>query len=205
MVALYLASTSPARAQIIADIGLSAEVLSPDVDEEAVVAEMTSPTAVSIAQHLAERKAESALTPDVDGLVIGGDSVFEFDGEFLGKPHTADVATKRWKAMRGRSGILHSGLCVIDHTGGAHRGSLSEVSSAEVFFRADVTDDEIAAYVATGEPLSVAGAFTLDARGAAFIEKIVGDSWAVVGMSATSLRSLITGLGHDYTGLWATR
>jgi septum formation protein len=79
------------------------------------------------------------------------------------------------------------------------------VSSAEVFFRADVTDDEIAAYVATGEPLSVAGAFTLDARGAAFIEKIVGDSWAVVGMSATSLRSLITGLGHDYTGLWATR
>ena len=160
MVALYLASTSPARAQIIADIGLSAEVLSPDLDEEAVVAEMTSPTAVSIAQHLAERKAESALAPEVNGLVIGGDSVFEFDGEFLGKPHTADVATKRWKAMRGRSGILHSGLCVIDHTGGAHRGSLSEVSSAEVFFRADVTDDEIAAYVVTGEPLSVAGAFT---------------------------------------------
>lgn len=205
MVELYLASTSPARAQIITDIGLRAHILAPDVDEDAVVAQMDSPTAVSIAQHLAERKAESALAPDVDGLVIGGDSVFEFDGQSLGKPHTADVAIERWKAMRGRSGILHSGLCVIDHTGGVNRGSLSQVSSAEVFFRADMTDDEIADYVATGEPLAVAGAFTLDARGAAFIEKIVGDSWAVVGMSAASLRSLITGLGHNYTSLWGTR
>ena len=202
MVALYLASTSPARAQIITDIGLSAQILTPTVDEDAVVAQMVSPTAVSIAQHLAERKAQSALAPDVDGLVIGGDSVFEFEGQFLGKPHTADVATERWKAMRGKSGILHSGLCVIDHTGGAQENSLSEVSSATVFFRSDVTDQEIADYVATGEPLLVAGAFTLDARGAAFIDKIEGDSWAVVGMSAASLRALITGLGHDYTALW---
>jgi septum formation protein len=205
MVALYLASTSPARAQILKDVGLAATIIAPEVDEEQAVGEMEAPhDAGLIALHLAQLKAESVLAPDVDGLVIGGDSVFEFGGEFLGKPHTPETAIRRWMAMRGNSGILHSGLWVIDHTGGQVQGAAGEVSHAHVHFRDDISDSEIADYVATGEPLEVAGAFTLDAKGAAFIDKIEGDSWAVVGMSARSLRSLIRSLGHDYTSLWDT-
>lgn len=203
MTTLYLASTSPARRQIIADIGLSANILTPDVDEEAVVEAIPSPhTAADIALHLAMLKAHSVLSPEVDGLVIGGDSVFEIDNELHGKPLTEANARARWHQMRGNTGVLSSGLWVIDHTGGELRGELGEISSATVHFAADIGDDEIDAYVATGEPLPVAGAFTLDSRGAALIDRIEGDSWAVVGMSAASLRRLIRGLGHSYSGLW---
>lgn len=203
MTTLYLASTSPARRQIIADIGLSAEILTPDVDEEAVVEAMPTPhTAADIALHLAMLKARSVLSPEIDGLVVGGDSVFEIDNELHGKPLTEDNAKARWRQMRGNTGVLSSGLWVIDHTGGVLRGELGEVSNARVHFAADIGDDEIDAYVATGEPLPVAGAFTLDSRGAALIDRIEGDSWAVVGMSAASLRRLIRGLGHSYTDLW---
>ena len=194
---LYLASTSPARAQILRDIGLLAQVISPPVDEDAAVAALAPPhDAATIALHLAQLKAESVLSEGIDGLVLGGDSVFECDGEFLGKPHDPDVAVSRWKAMRGHRGILHSGLWVIDHTGGMFRAAIGEVTNATVHFRGDITDAEIDDYVATGEPLKVAGAFT---------ERVEGDPWAVVGMSATSLRSLIRKLGHDYTPLWASQ
>jgi septum formation protein len=203
MTTLYLASTSPARRQIIADIGLSAEILTPDVDEEAVVEAMPTPhTASDIALHLAMLKARSVLSPEVDGLVIGGDSVFEIDGELHGKPLTEANAKARWRQMRGSTGVLSSGLWVIDHTGGELQNERGEVSSARVHFAADIGDDEIDAYIATGEPLPVAGAFTLDSRGAALIDQIEGDSWAVVGMSAASLRRLIRGLGHSFIDLW---
>ena len=201
--ALYLASTSPARAQILRDIGLTATIIQPDVYEEAAVDALPRPhDAATVALHLAQLKAESVLAVEIDGLVLGGDSVFEFDGELLGKPHDPDIAAARWKAMRGHRGMLHSGLWVIDHTGGTFRAGIGEVTHATVHFRGDITDAEIDDYVATGEPLKVAGAFTLDAKGAAFIERVEGDPWAVVGMSATSLRSLIRKLGHDYTSLW---
>jgi len=203
MTTLYLASTSPARAKILSDIGLKATPLTPTVDEDAAVWAMTGEkTAPAVALHLARLKAESALGPEIDGLVIGGDSVFDFDGELLGKPHHADVAAARWRKMRGNTGTLHSGLWVIDHTGGTLRGSAGRVSHAEISFSADVSDAEIDSYVATGEPLKVAGAFTLDGRGAAFIEQVGGDPWAVVGMSASALRALIRELGHDYHTLW---
>ena len=104
--------------------------------------------------------------------------------------------------MRGRTGVLHSGLWVIDHTGGVMSGGQGHVSHAEVSFSGDISDSEIDAYVATEEPLTVAGAFTLDAKGAAFIERVTGDPWAVVGMSASALRMLVLSLGHDYTSLW---
>jgi septum formation protein len=204
LIHLFLASTSPARAQILLDIGLSATIIAPHVDEDAVVASMThEKTAASIALHLARLKAESILGPQIDGLVLGGDSVFEFGGEFLGKPHLPEVATRRWKDMRGRTGVLHSGLWVVDNTGGVMRGGQGHVSHAEVSFSSDISDSEIDAYVATKEPLTVAGAFTLDAKGAAFIEEVRGDPWAVVGMSASALRMLVLSLGHDYTSLWA--
>ena len=106
--ALYLASTSPARAQILRDIGLTATIIPPGVDEEAAVDALPRPHDVAtVALHLAQLKAESVLTVEIDGLVLGGDSVFEFDGELLGKPHDPDIAAARWKAMRGHRGILH--------------------------------------------------------------------------------------------------
>lgn len=204
MVALYLASTSPARRKILSDIGLTATILSPDVDEEDVVATMPTPhSAERIALTLARMKAESVVGPDIDGLIIGGDSVFALGEELHGKPLTADVALSRWHMMRGHTGELVSGLWVIDHTGGALRGSVGETSSARISFSEDLTDEAIKAYVATGEPLNVAGAFTLDSLGAAFIDSVEGDPYAVVGMSARSLRRLIESLGHSYTDLWA--
>ena len=203
MPTLYLASTSPARQQILQDLGLEALVLRPDVDEELAVAEMTDEqTPEAIALHLARLKAESVLDPSIDGLVIGGDSVFHFDGQNYGKPLVPEVAKQRWRGMVGKSGTLFSGLWVIDHTGGSVVGSAGEVSHASVHFAPSIDERDIDAYVATGEPLQVAGAFTLDARGGAFIDRVEGDPHAVVGMSGASLRRLINSLGHRYTELW---
>ena len=203
MTKLYLASTSPARKKILTDIGLDPILLAPDLDEEQAVKDMEQPTtAENVALHLAKLKAESALSPDVDGLVIGGDSVFDLGGSLYGKPHQPDVARSRWQAMVGNTGTLYSGLWLIDHTGGSPKASTGLVSSATLTFAADMSLAEIDAYIATGEPLSVAGAFTLDGRGAAFIESLEGDPYAVVGLSAYALRSLVLELGHDYTGLW---
>ena len=203
MTRLYLASTSPARKKILTDIGLDPILLAPDLDEEQAVKDMEQPTtAENVALHLAKLKAESALSPDVDGLVIGGDSVFDLGGALYGKPHQPDVARRRWQAMVGNTGTLYSGLWLIDHTGGNPKASTGLVSSATLTFAADMSLAEIDAYIATGEPLSVAGAFTLDGRGAAFIESLEGDPYAVVGLSAYALRSLVLELGHDYTGLW---
>ena len=204
MVALYLASTSPARRKILSDIGLSAKIVSPDVDEDEVVASMPTPhSAERIALTLARLKAESVIGPDIDGLIIGGDSVFALGEQLHGKPLTPEVAISRWHMMRGHTGELVSGLWVIDHTGGSVQGSIGEVSSATISFSKDLSDDAIKAYVATGEPLQVAGAFTLDSKGAAFIDSVEGDPYAVVGMSARSLRRLIESLGHSFTDLWS--
>lgn len=204
MTRLYLASTSPARKKILTDIGLDPIVLAPELDEEQAVRDMAQPTtAENVALHLAKLKAESALSPDIDGLVIGGDSVFDLQGTLYGKPHTPEVARQRWHAMVGNQGTLYSGLWLIDHSGGATRGSTGLVSKATLTFASDMSPDDIDAYIHTGEPLSVAGAFTLDGRGAAFIESIDGDPHAVVGLSAYALRRLVQELGHPYTQLWA--
>jgi len=200
---LYLASTSPARKQILHDLGLQANVLAPNVDEERAVAEMAEErTPEAIALHLARLKAESVLDPSLDGLVIGGDSVFHFEGQNYGKPLEPAVAKQRWQAMVGKSGTLFSGLWVIDHSGGKVGSVAGEVSQASVHFADSIDDHDIDAYVSTGEPLQVAGAFTLDARGGALIDRIEGDPHAVVGMSGASLRRLITALGHRYSDLW---
>jgi septum formation protein len=203
MTTLYLASTSPARKKILEDLGLSATVLRPDLDEERAVAEMShAKTPENIALHLARLKAESALGPGISGLVIGGDSVFHFQGENFGKPHVPEVANARWLNMVGQQGTLYSGLWLIDYRDGEIVGSAGEVSHATLHFSPTITVDEIDAYVATGEPLSVAGAFTLDGRGGALIDRVEGDPHAVVGMSGASLRRLIISLGHSYHALW---
>ncbi|MET8249939.1 nucleoside triphosphate pyrophosphatase [Micromonospora sp. NPDC005197] len=131
-------------------------------------------------------------------LIIGCDSVLAFDGEILGKPADPADATARWLRMRGRSGVLHSGHCLIDGFSGRRAEA---VASTTVHF-ADISDDEIAAYVATGEPLAVAGAFTIDGLGGPFVERIEGDPGTVVGLSMPLLRRLLAELGLQITDLW---
>ncbi len=207
-----LASTSPARLMLLRQAGIEPETLAPEVDEDAVVAAVESAEGrtLSPAEHvllLARRKAADVAArlveadPDFDGIVVGGDSMFELDGEVLGKPYTAEAAAGRWRAMRGRTGVLHSGHSVYR----LERGAAVEahaVAEASVTFAADVTDDEITAYVATGEPLHVAGAFTVDSLGGPFITRVEGDPSTVVGMSLSTLRRLVSELGVPWPRLW---
>jgi septum formation protein len=200
-VQLFLASTSPARLATLRVAGIEPVAIAPGVDEDAAVA-AAGPLAVpEMVMLLARLKAEAvaAAHPDLDGLILGGDSAFELDGVVYGKPHLPEVARDRWLAQRGRSGMLHSGHWLIDTRTGR---AVGEPAVATVQFASDITDAEIDAYVATGEPLQVAGAFTIDARGAAFIERIDGDPHAVVGLSVPLLRILVRSLGIEWTDLW---
>jgi septum formation protein len=131
-------------------------------------------------------------------LVLGCDSVLELDGEALGKPGDADDAVRRWRAMRGRSGVLHSGHCLRDTA----TGHVAAATASTTVHFADVSDEEIAAYVATGEPLHVAGAFTIDGFGGAFVTGIEGDHHTVVGLSLPLLRELLLELGRAWPDLW---
>ncbi len=197
---------------LLRQAGIEPETRAPDVDEEAIVAEVEAAQGpLAPADHvllLARRKAAdvaatvSAVHPRFDGIVIGGDSMFEFDGQVLGKPHTAAAATARWHAMRGRTGVLHSGHSVIRLAPGVAPVEAHAVAEASVSFSSDVTDAEIAAYVASGEPLHVAGAFTIDSLGGAFIERVEGDPSTVVGMSLSTVRRLAAELGVVWTDLW---
>ncbi|MEV6175554.1 nucleoside triphosphate pyrophosphatase [Streptomyces sp. NPDC051954] len=194
---LVLASQSPARLNLLRQAGLAPEVIVSGVDEDAV----TAPTPAELALALAEAKASVvAAKPEVLGaLVIGCDSVLDLDGEALGKPADAEEATARWKAMRGRAGTLQTGHCVYDTVTGRY---VSATASTVVRF-GEPTDEEVAAYVASGEPLYVAGAFTLDGRSAPFIDGIDGDHGNVIGISLPLVRRLLAELGVRITELWA--
>ncbi len=189
-----LASASPARLKTLRAAGVEPQVIVSGVDESAITAE--SP--VALVQALARAKARAVAAELAGaGLLLGCDSMLEFDSEILGKPGTAEVAIERWRAMRGRSGVLHTGHTLIE----LGTGRVAErVVSTEVNF-ADVTDAEIEAYVASGEPLVVAGAFTIDGLGGWFVESIVGDHHNVVGLSLPALRGLLTELGFTIADL----
>jgi septum formation protein len=195
---LVLASTSPARKKLLTEAGISFETIAPGVDEDQLVAQESPKTAEELTRLLAEAKALAVAGQFQDFLVLGCDSALEFDGQILGKPYRPEVAIERWKSMRGRSGFLHSGHHLIDTSSG---NGLSAVSKTEVRF-ANLSDAEIETYVATGEPLNVAGAFTIDGLGGAFVERIAGDYHTVVGLSLVELRKLVIALGHDYQALW---
>jgi septum formation protein len=207
-VRLYLASTSPARLATLRAVGIDPITIPSRVDEEAAVTAAGPLTASEMVQLLARLKAEAILDPAlgeaqaIDGLVLGGDSAFEIDGTVYGKPHLPEVARERWTAQRGRSGVLHSGHWLIDARHGIVGQAIGGVAEANVHFVDDITDAEIDAYIATGEPLEVAGAFTIDSKGAGFIERIEGDPHAVVGLSIPLLRKLVRALGVEWTGLW---
>ncbi|MBM4793880.1 septum formation inhibitor Maf [Streptomyces sioyaensis] len=193
---LVLASQSPARLALLLQAGLAPEVVVSGVDEDA----LSAATPGELARILAEAKAAAvAARPEVHGaLVVGCDSVLELDGRALGKPADAEDATARWKSMRGRSGVLQTGHCVIDTATGRQAAA---TASTTVRF-GEPTDDEIAAYVASGEPLHVAGAFTLDGRSAPFIDGIDGDPGNVIGLSLPLLRRLLADLDVAITDLW---
>ncbi|WP_194397764.1 Maf family protein [Microbacterium atlanticum] len=210
-----LASTSPARLMLLRQFGIRPLTLAPDVDEEAVIAAVETAEARTLApdEHvllLARRKAADVAArlrddiPDFDGIVIGGDSMFELDGEVLGKPYTHENARARWQAMRGRTGVLHSGHAVVRVCPDRAPHEVHATAEASVSFVDDMTDAEIEAYVGTGEPLHVAGAFTVDSLGGAFISRVEGDPSTVVGMSVATLRALVRELGVEWTSLWNT-
>jgi septum formation protein len=206
-----LASTSPARLMLLRQAGIEPDGRAPEVDEEAVIAEIEAAEGrrLPAPEHvllLARRKAADVASrleaEGFEGLVIGGDSMFALGDEILGKPYTPEAATHRWEGMRGRTGVLHSGHSVFRLTPGRPARETFATARASVTFAADVSDAEIAAYVATGEPLQVAGAFTVDARGGAFIERVEGDPSTVVGMSLSTVRRLVRELGVEWTDLW---
>ncbi|MEU1888168.1 Maf family protein [Micromonospora rifamycinica] len=196
---LVLASQSPARRKLLHAAGIEPDVLVSGVDESQVVADRAEDLCLELARMKAQTVADRLRpTPDGRTLVLGCDSVLAFDGEILGKPADAADATRRWEQMRGRTGVLHTGHCLVDVV---HESRVEAVASTVVRF-ADVTDEEIAAYVATGEPLAVAGAFTIDGLGGAFLDGIEGDPGTVIGLSLPLLRRLLRDLGLSITDLW---
>lgn len=195
---LYLASTSPARLATLRSAGIEPIVVPSHVDESAAVATAGPLSAAATVQLLARLKAEAVVGAARDGFILGGDSVFELDGIVYGKPLTAEVAKERWLLQRGRTGLLHSGHWLIDHRDGVSGDAAGAVSTASVTFSANLSDAELDAYIATGEPLQVAGAFTIDSLGAPFITSVVGDPHTVVGLSLSTLRELLRGFGVEW-------
>ncbi|MEE6283091.1 Maf family protein [Georgenia sp. MJ170] len=207
-VRLVLASASPARLATLRSAGIDPTVSVSDVDEPAVLARETAHRPLPAAEQvlvLARAKARDVAAQATGDLVLGCDSMLELDGAVHGKPDDAATAVSRWRAMRGRSGVLHSGHWLVDLRAGREGPALREVgaSSATVVHFADLSDAEIDAYVATGEPLAVAGAFTIDGLGGPFVERIEGDHHGVVGVSLPLLRTLLGELDVTITDLWA--
>ena len=200
-VRLVLASQSPARLATLRSAGLEPEVVVSGVDESQLRITDPAPLAVELARLKAAAVADTLAPSSGDDvvLVVGCDSVLELDGEVHGKPSSPQEAISRWRRMRGRSGVLHTGHCVVEL--GRPRRELARDARTVVHF-ADLTDDEIAAYVGTGEPLRVAGAFTLDGLGGAYVTGIEGDPHTVVGIGLPLLRDMLRELGHEWHTLW---
>jgi septum formation protein len=199
MPTLVLASASPARKRLLTDAGITPVIRVSDVDERAIENSMPQATPAELCLELARAKAR-AVAPEfagrADTIVIGCDSVLDINGVAFGKPEDAATARSRWQQMSGRSGILRTGHWVI-------RGDdeIGEVASTTVVHGV-LTDAEIDAYIATGEPLQVAGGFTLDGLGAPFVERIDGHPSNVIGLSLPLLRSLLSRMGVNWPSLW---
>lgn len=190
---IVLASASPSRQRLLRSAGLNPEIRVSGVDEEDPRYQGLSPKELVIA--LAIVKAHTIKREiDFPALIIGCDSTFEFAGESLGKPLTAEIARERAQKLSGKSGILHTGHCVIDTSKDIE---YSDVASTKVYF-SKMSDAEIESYIATGEPLQVAGGFTLDGLSAPFISTIEGDAANVIGLSLPLLRRAFIELGYNW-------
>lgn len=202
---LVLASASPARRALLERAGVTPLVRASDVDEAAVetAARAADPDlspaglVVALARAKGEHVASSYPGSSQGTLVLACDSVLEIGGEVVGKPHTAEVAVGRWRAMRGGAGTLHTGHWLHDLRTGC---SVTAAASTQLRF-ADLSDDEIERYVATGEPLHVAGAFTIDGLGSPFVEVVAGDAGTVIGLCLPLLRRMALELGVGWFDL----
>jgi septum formation protein len=194
---LVLASASPARLALLRQAGLTPEVVVSHVDESTVRAARVG----ELVALLAAAKAKAVAEQETDALVVGADSLLEFRGQPMGKPADAHDARDRWQRMSGRSGVLYTGQALFDVQDGQVVSRDVAVVSTVVHF-ASPTPQELEAYLATGEPLAVAGAFTLDGLGAPFVRRVDGDPAAVVGLSLATLRTQLAKRGLAITDLW---
>ena len=198
---VILASNSPARLMLLRTQKINPIVIPSDVNEKEIENSLNDTPVSNIVQELSIAKAKNVLDNNIslaEGILIAADSMLEFDNKPFGKPLTADVAIQRWKSMRGKTGILHTGHTIIRLD---NKQIISKVVSTKVFF-ANIDDEEIVQYVATTEPLNVAGAFTIDSLGAAFITKVEGDHSNVIGLSLPIVREMVKELGLSWTNLW---
>jgi len=190
---IVLASASPSRSRLLKSAGITPEIIVSGVDEESSEYSNLSPRELVVALAIVKAHTVRAMI-DFPAIIIGCDSTFEFEGKSLGKPITAEVATERAKLLSGKSGTLYTGHCIIDTTKNIE---LSDVAATEVHF-SKMSDADIAGYVATGEPLNVAGGFTLDGLSAPFISKIIGETSNVIGLSLPLLRVAFNKLGYNW-------
>ena len=197
---LILASQSPARLSVLRSAGVEPVVRVSGVDEDALVASLGAPTPEETVVALSAAKAE-AIEHDDALVVIGCDSMLLFEGELVGKPGTAEVARERWRRIAGKSGVLITGHTVLRVSGGSVVDRASAAESTTVRFGTP-TDEELEAYIATGEPLHVAGGFTIDGRGGWFIDGIDGDHSSVIGISLPITRRLLGQVGVSVSTLW---
>jgi septum formation protein len=195
---LILASASPARLTTLRNAGIRPHVQVSGVDEDEVAAALADPTPPELCLALATAKAEAVASTVDSGLVVGCDSMLELRGKAYGKPKDPEVARARWALMAGNTGLLHTGHCVID----AGTGKRSADTATTTVRFGSPTAQELDAYISSGEPLAVAGAFTIDGLGGIFIDGIDGDPHTVVGISLPLLRRLLQDLGVRITDLW---
>lgn len=206
MTRIVLASASTGRLSVLRSAGVTPAVVVSAVDEDAIIAQLAGAPHAEIVRSLAIAKATdvcAGLPADTaaDGVVIGADSMLLLDGRLCGKPKTPEAAGAQWQSMRGRSGELLTGHCVIRLLDGEITHTEAETGSTTVVF-ADPTETDLSAYIAGGEPLQVAGGFTLDGHGGWFVDRIDGDPSNVIGLSLPLLRRLLARAGVGIADLW---
>lgn len=193
MVQIILASSSPSRLRLLESVGVKPEVIVSGIDEESPEFDSLSPSDLVIKLASLKANAVKSKAP-INSLIIGCDSTFDFNGKSLGKPLNRENAIERSKLLSGKFGYLHTGHCIIDVKNGKE---INKLSSAKVQF-AEMTNEEIVDYVDSGEPLNVAGGFTLDGLSAPFITSIEGDPSGIIGLSLPLLRNMVMSLGYSW-------